>query len=321
MRYRSFGITDLPVSEIVFGGGAVGGLLIHQPDDSKRAAIRQAIDAGINWIDTAPSYGDGQSETALGWLLEEMDGDVYVSTKVFLDNQRLDDIRGQVERSLEQSLKRLRMERVDVLQLHNPLGQGEGFVDTDAVLRDGGVLDAMESLRDQHLFEHIGMTALGRNTDIVEVIDSGRFASAQVYYNCLNPTAAMSEPPRGWSGHDFSGVLDACGRHGLAVMAIRVLAAGVLASDVRHGRESPPLIEGATLEVEQRRASELFADVGTAGGTRAQMALRYALASEAISCAVIGLAELAHLAEALAVQDMETLPESVIQQVNGRLGV
>lgn len=320
MRYRSFGITDLPVSEIVFGGGAVGGLLIHQDDDTKRAAISGAIDAGINWIDTAPSYGDGQSETALGWLLEELGGDVYVSTKVFLDTQRLDDIRGQVERSLEASLKRLRMDRVDVFQLHNPLGQGEGSLDTDTVLGEGGVLDVMENLRDQALFGHIGMTALGRNTDIITAIDSGRFVSAQVYYNCLNPTATMSEAPAGWTGHDFSGVLDACGRHGMAVMAIRVFAAGVLASEVRHGRESPSLIEGTTLELEEQRARELFAEVGTAGGTRAQTALRYALANEDLSCAVVGLAELSHLSEALAVQDMEALPVSVVEQVNRQLG-
>lgn len=311
MNYRSFGITDLPVSEIVFGGGAVGGLLINQDDDTKREAIRRAIDAGINWIDTAPTYGDGQSETALGWLLEEMDADVYLSTKVFLDHQRLDDISGQVERSLEQSLKRLRMDQVDLFQLHNPLGQGNGALDPETVLREGGVIDAMERLRDQGLCEHIGMTALGRKEAIVEVIDSGRFASAQVYYNCLNPTAAMTAAPGGWASHDFAGVMEACGRHGTAVMAIRVLAAGVIATDVRHGRESPPLTEGTELGLEEQRARAVFARLGSEGGTRAQTALRYALANEDVSCAVVGLAEIEHLEEALAVEEMGELPENV----------
>lgn len=311
MKYRLFGLTDLPVSEIVFGGGAVGGLLIDQDDDTKRAAIRRAIDAGINWIDTAPMYGDGQSETALGWLLEEMDADVYVSTKVQVDPQRLDDIPGQVERSLEQSLQRLRMDRVDVFQLHNPLGQGKGALDPATVLREDGVVDVMEKLRDQGLCDHIGMTALGRNEDIVEVIDSGRLASAQVYYNCLNPTAALTEAPSGWAGHDFSGVMEACGRHGTAVMAIRVLAAGVIATDVRHGRESPPLIDGAELGLEEQRTRAVFARLGATGGTRAQTALRYALANEDVSCAVVGLAEIGHLDEALAVEEMGELPDSV----------
>jgi aryl-alcohol dehydrogenase-like predicted oxidoreductase len=63
----------LQTSELVFGGGWVGGILIHQDDDTKRAALRKALDGGINWIDTAGDYGQGQSEVALGSLLAELD--------------------------------------------------------------------------------------------------------------------------------------------------------------------------------------------------------------------------------------------------------
>ncbi len=80
MRYRPFGRTGLEVSELVFGGGWVGGVLIHQDDDTKLKVLRHAIDAGINWIDTASSYGNGQSEQALGWLLPELKTKPYVST-------------------------------------------------------------------------------------------------------------------------------------------------------------------------------------------------------------------------------------------------
>ena len=99
MRYRVFGRTGLEVSELVFGGGWVGGVLIHQDDQTKLATVRRAMEAGINWIDTAPSYGKTQSEQALGWLLEEIDSEPHLSTKVLLDTARLDDIVGQVERS------------------------------------------------------------------------------------------------------------------------------------------------------------------------------------------------------------------------------
>lgn len=71
MKTRRFGRTGLDISEMVFGGGFVGGIIIHAEEDTKRAAIRRALDAGVNWIDTAPLYG--QSETALGWLLAEID--------------------------------------------------------------------------------------------------------------------------------------------------------------------------------------------------------------------------------------------------------
>mgnify|MGYP001193516083 CR=1 FL=1 len=316
MRYRTFGITDLPISELVLGGGEVGGLLVHQDEDTKLSAFRLAVDAGINWIDTAPGYGDGASESAIGWLLEEMDADVYVSTKVFVNPHELGDIRGEVARSVEQSLARLRMDKVDVLQLHNPLGQGEGALESGVVLRDGGVLEAMEDLRDQGLCDFVGISALGHRQHIVEVIDSARCASAQVYYNCLNPTAAMSQAPPGWTGHDFSGVLEACGRHGTAVMAIRVFAAGVLATDSRHGRESPPLTQGSEIDVEEARARAMFAGIGEVGGTRAQTALRFALANEDVSAAVMGLSDSDQLLEALEVEEMEALAQQVLENLS-----
>ena len=73
MKYRKFGRTGLEVSEVVFGGGKVGGILIDADDGTRRKAIRRALDAGINWIDTAALYGEGRSERALGWLLGEID--------------------------------------------------------------------------------------------------------------------------------------------------------------------------------------------------------------------------------------------------------
>ena len=66
MQYRKFGATGMEVSELVFGAGAVGGLLIDADDQTKLNAIRRALDAGINFIDTAPSYGATKSEQALG---------------------------------------------------------------------------------------------------------------------------------------------------------------------------------------------------------------------------------------------------------------
>ncbi len=108
MKYREFGRTGLEVSEIVLGTGKVGGILIREDDDTKRAVIRRALDAGINWIDTAPRYGGGKSEESLGWLLDEVDDTPYLSTKVRLDTDRPTDIPGQVEESLNGSLTRPR---------------------------------------------------------------------------------------------------------------------------------------------------------------------------------------------------------------------
>lgn len=111
----------------------------------------------------------------------------YVSTKFRLDTARLDDIPGQIERSLAGSLERLGMARVDLYQLHNALGQ-DGF-DISHVLGAGGISDSLDKLRAQGMFDHVGFTALGDAGQCKELIASGRVASAQVYYNLLNPSA------------------------------------------------------------------------------------------------------------------------------------
>src|SRR6476469_3113319 len=102
MRYRTFGRTGLEVSKIIFGGRWVGGVLIRHDGATKLSTLRRAMQAGINWIDTAASYGKGQSEQALGWLLKELDTQPYLSTTVVLDTDKLGDISGQIERGVQE---------------------------------------------------------------------------------------------------------------------------------------------------------------------------------------------------------------------------
>jgi D-threo-aldose 1-dehydrogenase len=315
MRYRPFGRTGLQVSELIFGGGWVGGILIHQDDATKRAALARALEAGINWIDTAPSYGDGKSEEALGWLLQEVEQKPYLSTKVRLDLGRLDDIPGQIERSLEASLKRLRLTSVDLFQLHNPIGPAttDRLLGVEQVLGKGGVADVFDRLRAKGLTRFIGITALGDAGACREVIASGRFDSAQVYYNLLNPSAGQTMPPA-WHGQNFGGLIAACREHGVAVLNIRVLAAGVIATDQRHGRENP-ITDDADLATEGERARAVFARLGERYGTRAQTAIRFALANPGLAGVVAGMAELAHLEEALAAAAMGPLPEAALAEL------
>jgi L-galactose dehydrogenase/L-glyceraldehyde 3-phosphate reductase len=316
MRYRPFGRTGLEVSELVFGGGWVGGILIHQDDDIRRAAIKRALAACINWIDTAPSYGDGKSEQALGWLLKEVEERPYVSTKVRLDLTRIGDIRGQVEASLEQSLKRLDCASVELFQLHNRIAQQtEGdAIAVERVLGKDGVADALDRVRAQGLTRFTGITAFGEAAACREVIASGRFDSAQIYYNILNPSAGQTMPPA-WRGHDLHGLIGACQEHGVAVMNIRVLAAGVLATDQRHGREGP-MSDAAPIPTEERRARAVFERLGERYGSRAQSAIRFALANRGISCVLVGMAELAHLEEALAAAQMGPLPDEALRELD-----
>jgi D-threo-aldose 1-dehydrogenase len=318
MNYRRFGRTGLRVSEVVFGGGYVGGLMVLADEDTRRRVLHRALDAGINWIDTAPLYGQGRSEEAIGALLAELAEPPYLSTKVRLDLDTLSDIPGAIERSVHESLRRLRRDSVDLIQLHNQIGtrQGSGVlgaISIEDVLRKGGVADGLERVRKQGLTRYIGLTALGEATAIVRALHSGRFDSAQVYYNLLNPSAARAMPPR-WSGHDFSGVCAACARHDVAMMGIRVFASGVLATDLRHGREVV-LTENSELAIETQRAHAALNALGAGHGTRAQTALRFALANSDFACFVVGIGEPSHLDEVIEAQSRGPLAPEVVARL------
>jgi L-galactose dehydrogenase/L-glyceraldehyde 3-phosphate reductase len=317
MRKHRLGRTGLEVSEIVFGGGWVGGILIDKDDDTRRAAVKRALEAGINWIDTAPAYGNGKSEEALGWLLPEQDVAPHLSTKVALDLARLDDCLGQVERSLADSLSRLRRKRVDLLFLHTQIGTetADGKVGIGDVLAKGGVADALDAVRERGLVDAIGITALGDTPAVCEALASGRFDAAQVYYNLLNPSAGRVMPAA-WSGQNLGGIIDACKDNDVGVMNIRTLAAGVIATDTRTGREVP-LTPDFELAEEERKAHAAFDALGLEYGTRPQTAIRFSLSHPGIDCVAVGLAEFRHLEEAITAAEMGPLPQAALATLEG----
>jgi len=316
MNYRRLGRTGLQISELAFGGGRSGGILIDADDDTRRRAVRLALDHGINWFDTAPQYGQGRSEEALGWLLAETGERPRVSTKVMIGDDDLGDIAGRVERSLHESLRRLRRDSVDLLQLHNRIDAqpGNRAITAAHVLGPGGVAEGMERLRDQGLIRFMGLTALGDRHETRKVIDSGRFDTAQVYYNMINPSAARDTMPARWSGFDSTGIMAACRAQDMGILAIRIFAAGYLASPVRTGRESI-LTADTDADSEARMADAVFTALAEAHGSRAQTAVRFALSSRDVATAIVGLAEPSHLDEAVAAAKMGPLPAAALQRL------
>ena len=316
MNHRPFGSTGIEVSEVVLGAGAVGGIMVYKDDAVKREALRRAFHGGINWVDTAAQYGNGKSEEGLGRLLPEMDKEPYLSTKFGLPVDNLSDIPKQIEESLTASLARLKRSSVDLLQLHNRIGSTPGgrVLTVEQVLGKNGVAEGLERLKEKGLIRHMGITGIGEAPCVREVIASGRFDSAQVYYNVLNPSAGRSMPPA-WTGENMNGIIDTCRANGVAVMAIRIFAAGVIASVERTGRESV-LLKDTSIAEDERKAKAVFEAVGDEYGTRAQVALRYVLTNPDVSCAIIGSAELEHVDEALAAAEMGPLPPEVMARLD-----
>lgn len=302
MKHNRFGRTGLQVPAITFGGGWVGGVLIHGSEETATAALDRAWAAGIDWVDTAASYGNGVSELVIGkWLAARpAEQRPRISTK-FRVEPNMRDVEAQVRWSIEQSLGRLETDRVDVIILHNQIGPGHHMTVAEALK----VADAMEKLRDEGICDHIGMTALGDVPAVTEAVGSGRFDVAQVYYNMLNPTAAEGRSP--WNSTDFDGLLKVCAARDMGVMGIRIFAAGHLASDVRHGREIP-ITEASDDAAEERRARAVWDLLQTGDGTPAQAALRFGLACPLLSTIVVGLGELDHLDQAIAAADAGPLP-------------
>lgn len=296
MQYRRFGRTDLQVPAVTFGGGWVGGVLIHGTEDAANAALDRAWAAGINWVDTAALYGNGVSETVIGrWLGGRPATDLpRLSTKFRID-PAAGDPAGQMRASVEASLSRLDRDHVDVLILHNQIGPEFGFSPSDAL----AIADAMSRLVEEGICDHIGMTALGDPGALAQTVDAGRFDVAQVYYNALNPTALQGRTP--WNSTNFDGLLHRCQAQDMGVMGIRIFAAGHLATDIRHGREIP-ITEGSDDAAEERRAKALWQVLTPDDGTPAQAALRFGLACDALSTIVVGLGELDHLDQVIAAE-------------------
>ena len=317
MKFRPFGSTGLAVSEIAFGGGRSGGLLIYADKEKCLTAVQRALKIGVNWFDTAPQYGDGKSEETLGWVLEEIKEKPHVSTKVRVSFETTETIKSQVERSVMESLNRLRLNQVDLLQMHNFIMENgeKRAITPDQVLCKGGMADAMENLRAQGLVKFIGLTALGNNKATIKVIESGRFDAAQIYYNFINPSAAWTEIPLGWSSYNATGIVNACRREGMALMAIRIFAASYLATKKRTGRESI-LTTKTFAETEAANAEKIFKNLGQKNGSRAQTAVRFVLTNQDFSTAIVGLSEIAHLDEACEGAGMGILPNEVLVTLN-----
>ena len=128
------------------GCGAIGGLMIRGTPREQERAVARAIELGVTYFDTAPSYGNGESETNLGEVLAKLRPHIFLSTKFAIRPEHRGDI-SAIAASVETSLRRLDRERIDLLQLHNAIGADDGgqTLSPDIVL--GEIAAALEGLK------------------------------------------------------------------------------------------------------------------------------------------------------------------------------
>lgn len=322
MLYRPLGNTGIAVSALAFGAGPVSTLMVGDDGDRQRAVIEHALSQGINWFDTAATYGQGQSERSLGRALSELGAAsrVHVATKVRLTTDDLGDIRGAVRRSLEESLVRLRLPRVTLLQLHNSITRQRGDEPTSVtpadVLGRGGIAEAFQFLRDARLVEHIGLTGIGQPASLAEVVRSGDFATIQVPYHLLNPSAgrAMSAD---FTETNYGNIIAECARARMGVLAIRVLAGGALVGHAPSPHTyKTPFFPLGLYERDRARAARLQEAIGR-DRQLSQESIRFVLAHPDVHAAIIGFGETHQIDDATDALAADTAPLDWEQLLGG----
>jgi aryl-alcohol dehydrogenase-like predicted oxidoreductase len=317
MEMRTFGRTGMRVSILGFGCGAVGGLMVRGDPAEQERTVNRALEAGVNYFDTAVLYGNGASETNLGRVLHARKPEnVIVGTKVLLPSADFGRIREAVTRSLEASLRRLGRDRVDIFHLHNEItltGGGESL-SAAQVLEE--VVPAFETLRRDGKTRFLGITALGDTAALCRVIDARVFDSAQVCYNMLNPSAATVLPPD-YPAQDYGRLFNHAQAAGVGVVGIRVLAGGALSGVAeRHPIASPPptpIGTASSYAADLARARRLMplVEAGYAGSL-AEAATRFAISHPALGTILVGMATHQQFADALAAVEKGPLPEPAL---------
>lgn len=232
---RRLGRTDVDVPILSFGAGPVSGLM-HSTDTAlQRVTIAAALEIGIDWFDVAPTYGDGRAETNLGERLRELGvgASVRIATKVRIEPDSASSVAEQIERTVAESLRRLQVPSIALLQIHNAIAERAGEVasaiEPHHVLDDAkGILPTLIRLRERGMVQHLGLTGIGSAAAICEVLASGEFVSVQTPLNLLNPSNVRTMAGN-FAETDHQQLMLRCRELGVGGFAIRVFAGGALA--------------------------------------------------------------------------------------------
>ncbi|MBM7605205.1 aryl-alcohol dehydrogenase-like predicted oxidoreductase [Metabacillus crassostreae] len=189
MNYRQLGDTELKVSELSFGTWAIGGSWGKSSDQEALKGLEKAMDAGVNFFDTADVYGDGHSEELLAKATKGKEDKIHIATK-FCRAGDIFDPETYSEKAVteycEASLKRLKRETIDLYQIHCPPME---------ILKDGRVFEVLDKLQQQGKIRHYGVS--------VETVEEGLFCleqenvkALQVIFNIFRQKAVTELLPQ-----------------------------------------------------------------------------------------------------------------------------
>ena len=308
MRYRRLGRTNFEVSEIGYGAWGIGGVQwLGGSDDQSLAALRRAIELGLNFIDTALAYGDGHSEQLVGRVVREAGHRIFVATKVPPRNLLWPAQPGiaiekvfpydYIMRSTETSLKNLGMETIDLQQLHvwNPewLARDEWRRAFEDLKRSGKVRSVGISIND-----HQPDSAL-------EIIETALIDTVQVIYNIFGQTPERKLFPLAI-------------QRNIGVLARVPLDEGSLTGNVNENTRFEPgdfraeYFKGDRKKQVRERVDSLRRDLGPLGANLPGAALRFCLSHPAVSTVIPGMRSMRSVEANCAVSDEGALPPATL---------
>ena len=308
MRYRKLGRTGFHVSEIGYGAWGIGGTQWLGGDDRESLlALRHAIELGLNFIDTALAYGDGHSEELVGAVVREADHKIYVASKVPPKNQlwpaRPGILIGEVfpyeyiMQSTERSLKNLKLDTIDLQQLHvwNPewLAREEWQRAFEDIKRSGKAQAVGVSIND-----HQPDSAL-------EAIKTGLIDCVQVIYNIFDPSPET---------HLFPLAIE----RDIGVIARVPLDEGALTGKIDQFTQFEPAdfraeyFQGDRKRQVAERVAAIQRDLHLGDGAMPEVALRFCISHPAVSSVIPGMRTRANVDFNCSIPGKGPLPEKVI---------
>lgn len=309
MKYRKLGCTGLKVSEIGFGAWGIGGPVEDMPaygltdDYESSAALWLAYSSGVNFYDTSNVYGRGHSEEIIGQTFEGVRDQVLLATKVGMQsgNGLREFSYDHIQRSLQESLTRLRTNYVDLYQLHGPtISDLEENLDS---------LSALESLRSNRVIRAFGIS-VNSPDEAVELITKFDFNCIQVNFNLVDQRASIN------------GLLDLCRKRDVGVIIRTPLCFGFLTGVYSSDIDFPPEDHRSSWSDKQimiwSKAGKQFANALNARGleqSEAQVALRYCLSYTSVSTVIPGMLTRNHVSENILASQMGRFSKSELSKI------
>ncbi len=306
MQYRTLGRTGIKVSPYCLGAMMFGAIGNTDHEDSIRI-IHKAIDAGINFIDTADRYSQGESEEIVGKALRGRRDNIVLATKVHGpmgdDPNQQGNSRRWITRALEDSLRRLQTDHVDLYQIHRP------SPDTDIEETLSVLTDLMQAGK---------VRAIGSSTfPASEIVEAqwvaekrglARFRAEQPPYSILNRNIERE-------------VLPLCERYGMGALVWSPLAMGLLTGRYRKGQALPDSMrvrifpKQMSAERSLDAVEQLLGVAAAAGMSLTHMAMAFAIAHPAVTSAIIGPRTMEHFDDLLAGAEV-SLSDEVLDQID-----